>query len=174
RTVFMADTTVNEKPSAQELADIAESAAFFVKRLGHDPRVAFLSFSNFGNPPSGKTAHIRDAVSILDERDVNFEYDGEMQADVALNRELMELYPFMRLSGPANILIMPALHSANIAYKLLSELGDSRVVGPMLLGMDKSVQIARMTSTASDLVTVAGLAASNAHALDHFKAKMEK
>ena len=169
RTVFMADTTVNERPSAQELADIAESAAFFVKRLGHDPRVAFLSFSNFGNPPSDKTAHIREAVSILDDRDVDFEYDGEMQADVALNRELMELYPFMRLSGPANILIMPALHSANIAYKLLSELGDSRVVGPMLLGMDKSVQIARMTSTASDLVTVAGLAASNAHALDHIK-----
>lgn len=169
RTVFMADTTVNERPSAQDLADIAESAAFFVKRLGHDPRVAFLSFSNFGNPPSEKTAHIRDAVSILDDRDVDFEYDGEMQADVALNRELMELYPFMRLSGPANILIMPALHSANIAYKLLAELGDSRVVGPMLLGMDKSVQIARMTSTASDLVTVAGLAASNAHALDQLK-----
>jgi len=169
RTVFMADTTVNERPSAQELADISESAAFFVKRLGYDPRVAFLSFSNFGNPPSEITNHIREAVSILDGREVDFEYDGEMQADVALNKKFMELYPFMRLSGPANILIMPALHSANIAYKLLAELGDSHVVGPMLLGMDKSIQIARMTSTVSELVTVAGLAASNAHALEQFK-----
>ncbi|MBV1901007.1 MAG: NADP-dependent malic enzyme [Kordiimonadaceae bacterium] len=165
RTVFMADTTVNERPSAQELADIAQSAAQFVRRLGHEPRAAFLSFSNFGNPPSDKTKHIREAVAILDEQDVDFEYDGEMQADVALNKDLMALYPFMRLSGPANILIMPALHSANIAYKLLAELGDGRVVGPMLLGMEKSVQIARMTSTASDLVTVAGLAASNALAI---------
>ncbi|MBL4837895.1 MAG: NADP-dependent malic enzyme, partial [Kordiimonadaceae bacterium] len=173
RTVFMADTTVNERPSAQELADIVQSAAQFVRRLGHEPRAAFLSFSNFGNPPSDKTKHIREAVAILDERDVDFEYDGEMQADVALNKDLMALYPFMRLSGPANILIMPALHSANIAYKLLAELGDGRVVGPMLLGMEKSVQIARMTSTASDLVTVAGLAASYALAIKQMNEKDE-
>jgi malate dehydrogenase (oxaloacetate-decarboxylating)(NADP+) len=173
RTVFLADTTVNARPSAEELADIAANAAFFVKRLGHDPRVAFLSFSNFGNPPSDKTHHIQEAVSILDEKDVDFEYDGEMQADVALNRDLMKQYPFMRLSGPANVLVMPALHSANIAYKLLAELGDARVIGPMLLGMNESVQIARMTSTASDLVNMAGLAASNAFALDQIKAEME-
>lgn len=166
RTVFMADTTVTERPTAEGLADIAESAAYFVKRLGHVPRAAFLSFSNFGNPPSDKARHIQEAVTLLDERGVDFEYDGEMQADVALNRDLMELYPFMRLSGPANLLIMPALHSANIAYKLLSELGDARVVGPMLLGMSHSIQIARMTSTASDLVNMAGLAASNAFALE--------
>ena len=169
RTVFMADTTVNENPSAEELADIAESAAGFARRMGHDPRVAFLSFSNFGNPPSDKTRHLQEAVRILDERDVDFEYDGEMQADVALNKDLKELYPFMRMSGPANILIMPALHSANIAYKLLSELGDAKVIGPLLLGMNHSIQVARMTSTSSDLVNMAGLAASNAHALEAMK-----
>jgi len=174
RTVFMADTTVNERPSAEDLADIAEGAAYFIKRLGHTPRVAFLSFSNFGNPPSDKTRHIQDAVSILDKREVAFEYDGEMQADVALNRDLMEKYPFMRLSGPANLLIMPALHSANIAYKLLSELGDARVIGPMLLGMSHSVQIARMTSTASELINMAGLAASNAFALDQLEEEQRK
>ncbi|MCK0070084.1 MULTISPECIES: NADP-dependent malic enzyme [Kordiimonas] len=169
RTVFMADTTVNENPSAEDLADIAESAAGFARRMGHDPRVAFLSFSNFGNPPSDKTSHLQEAVRILDDRDVDFEYDGEMQADVALNKDLKELYPFMRMSGPANILIMPALHSANIAYKLLSELGDAKVIGPLLLGMNHSIQVARMTSSSSDLVNMAGLAASNAHALEVMK-----
>ncbi|SDD32261.1 MULTISPECIES: NADP-dependent malic enzyme [Kordiimonas] len=172
RTVFMADTTVNERPNAEELADIAESAAYFVKRLGHEPRVAFLSFSNFGNPPSDKTQHIQKAVSILDERDVDFEYDGEMQADVALNRDLMEQYPFMRLSGPANVLVMPALHSANIGYKLLTELGGARVIGPMLLGMEHSIQVARMTASASDLVNMAGLAASTAFALEQAREEL--
>ncbi len=171
RTVFLADTTVNSRPTAEGLADIAEGAAEFVKRLGHEPRVAFLSFSNFGNPPSDKTTYIQEAVSILDDRNVEFEYDGEMQADVALNRELKNLYPFMRLSGPANILVMPALHSANIAYKLLSELGDGRVVGPVLMGMNKSIQIARMSSSSSDLVNMAGLAASGAHAIEQRKNK---
>lgn len=162
KTVFIADTTVNERPSSETLADIAEQSARFARRMGHEPRVAFLSFSNFGNPKSEKTEHCRKAVEILDERGVDFEYDGEMQADVALNENLRLLYPFMRLSGPANILIMPALHSANIAYKLLAELGGGKVIGPLLLGMEHSVQIARMTSTASDLVNMAGLAASTA------------
>ncbi len=162
KTVFIADTTVNEHPSPETLADIAEQSARFARRMGHEPRVAFLSFSNFGNPKSKKTTHVRRAVEVLDEREVDFEYDGEMQADVALNENLRQLYPFMRLSGPANILIMPALHSANIAYKLLAELGGGKVIGPLLLGMEHSVQIARMTSTATDLVNMAGLAASNA------------
>lgn len=173
RTVFLADTTVNELPSATELADIAQAAAGFVKRLGHDPRAAFLSFSNFGNPPSDRTRHIQEAVSILDERDVDFEFDGEMQADVALNKDLMEKYPFMRLSGPANLLIMPTLHSANISYKLLSELGGGRVIGPMLLGMSHSIQVARLTSTATDLVNIAALAASNATAIEQQKKQRE-
>ncbi|WP_308910967.1 NADP-dependent malic enzyme [Pseudokordiimonas caeni] len=166
RTVFIADSTVNDRPTGEQLATIAEMSADFVRRMGHEPRVAFLSFSNFGNPPSDKTESVREAVHILDERDVNFEYDGEMQADVALNKDLMSLYPFMRLTAPANILIMPALHSANISYKLLAEIGGGKVVGPMLLGLSKSVQIARMTSTTSDLVNMAALAASAAHMLE--------
>ncbi len=166
RTVFIADTTVNERPNAQELADIAERTAGFVRRMGHDPRVAFLSFSNFGNPHADLADHIRAAIKILEARDVDFEFEGEMQGDVALNPDLMEMYPFMRLSGPANVLIMPALHSANIAYKLLVELGGVRIIGPMLLGMSKSVQIARITASASDLVNQAALAALNAHALE--------
>lgn len=174
RTVFLADTTVNELPSSNELADIAEVAASFVRRLGHNPRAAFLSFSNFGNPPSDRTRHIQEAVSLLEERDVDFEFDGEMQADVALNRDLMAKYPFMRLSGPANLLIMPTLHSANISYKLLSELGGGRIIGPMLLGMSHSVQVARLTSTASDLVNMAALAASNAAALEQRRAQQEE
>lgn len=172
KTVFIADTTVNERPSSETLADIAVQSARFARRMGHEPRVAFLSFSNFGNPKSDKTEHCRKAVEILDERGVDFEYDGEMQADVALNENLRLLYPFMRLSGPANILIMPALHSANIAYKLLAELGGGKVIGPLLLGMEHSVQIARMTSTASDLVNMAGLAASTA--IDIQKQKEKK
>ncbi|WP_417459467.1 NADP-dependent malic enzyme [Kordiimonas sp.] len=173
RTVFIADTTVNERPGAEDLADIAQNAAYFVKRLGHDPRIAFLSFSNFGNPPSDKTKHIQEAVSLLNKRNVDFEFDGEMQADVALNRTLMEQYPFMNLSGPANVLVMPALHSANIGYKLLAELGGGRVVGPMLLGMSHSIQISRMTATASDLVNMAGLAASAAHALAQARKELD-
>lgn len=171
RTVFMADTTVNELPMAEDLVDIATNAAHFVRRLGHDPRVAFLSFSNFGNPPSDKTTEIQKAVKILQEKEVPFEFDGEMQADVALNPELMKEYPFMNLSGPANILVMPSLFAANISYKLLAELGGGRVVGPMLLGMSHSVQIARMTSTTSDLVNMAGLAVQNALILERLKEK---
>jgi len=167
RTVFIGDATVNERPSAPELADIAERTAGFVRRMGHDPRVAFLSFSNFGNPHTDLADHIRDAIQILEDRGVDFEFEGEMQGDVALNPDLMEQYPFMRLSGPANVLIMPALHSANIAYKLLVELGGVRIIGPMLLGMSKSVQIARMTASASDIVNQAALAALNAHALEN-------
>lgn len=162
RTIYIADTTVNQKPSPEEMADIAEQSARFVRRMGHTPRVAFLSFSNFGNPPSSETRRVRSAVEILDGRNVDFEYDGEMQADVALSKDVRELYPFMRLSKPANILVMPALHSANISYKLLAEFGGGRVIGPLLLGMSHSVQIARMAATSGDLLNLAALAASSA------------
>jgi len=158
-TVFMADTTVNERPNAQELADIAEQTALVAKRMGHEPRVAFLSYSNFGNPEGNWLDDIRAAVTVLDERKVTFEYEGEMSPDVALNPKQLANYPFARLSGPANVLIMPGLQSANISAKLLRELGGDAVIGPMLLGMEKSVQIAPMTSTASELVTLAVLAA---------------
>ncbi|MBF6602379.1 MAG: NADP-dependent malic enzyme [Sphingorhabdus sp.] len=159
-TVFMADTTVNERPSPEELADIAEQTAAVARKMGHEPRVAFLSYSTFGNPAGRWLENIREAVSVLNSRRVNFEYEGEMAPDVALNRKLMENYPFNRLSGPANVLVMPGLQSANLSAKLLRELGGDAMIGPMLVGLKKSVQIATMASTASELVTLAVLAAS--------------
>ncbi|RJF93596.1 NADP-dependent malic enzyme [Sphingomonas cavernae] len=159
-TVFMADTTVNERPSAEELADIAEGTAAVARRMGHEPRVAFLSYSTFGNPEGTWLENLRAAVSILDARGVSFEYEGEMAPDVALNAKVMANYPFSRLSGPANVLIMPGLQSANLSAKLLRELGGDSVIGPMLVGMEKPVQVATMSSTASELVTLAVLAAA--------------
>lgn len=157
-TIFMADTTVNERPSAEMLAEIARETAQVARRMGHEPRVAFLSYSTFGNPPGHWLDNIRDAVALLDSQAVEFEYDGEMAPDVALNPKLMANYPFCRLTGPANVLVMPGLQSANLSAKLLRELGGDSVIGPMLIGMEKPVQIATMASTASDLVTLAVLA----------------
>jgi malate dehydrogenase (oxaloacetate-decarboxylating)(NADP+) len=159
-TVFIADTTVNERPSAEELAHIAEKTAGVARRMGHVPRVAFLSFSTFGNPAGTWLNNIRDAVAILDARRPDFEYEGDMPPDVALNPALMKNYPFCRLSGPANVLIMPGLQSANLSAKLLRELGGDQVIGPMLLGIERQVQVATMASSTGDLVTLAVLAAA--------------
>ncbi|OQW45885.1 MAG: malic enzyme [Proteobacteria bacterium SG_bin6] len=158
-TVFMADTTVNERPNAEQLADIAEGTAQVARRMGHEPRVAFLSYSTFGNPEGRWLENIREAVKVLDARGAEFEYEGEMAPDVALNPQQLANYPFARLSGPANVLILPGLQSANISAKLLRELGGDSVIGPMLVGLEKPVQIAPMTSTASELMTLAVLAA---------------
>jgi malate dehydrogenase (oxaloacetate-decarboxylating)(NADP+) len=159
-TVFMADTTVNERPSAEELAHIAEKTAAVARRMGHTPRVAFLSYSTFGNPAGTWLGNIRDAVAILDERKTGFEYEGEMAPDVALNPKVMANYPFCRLSGPANVLIMPGLQSANLSAKLLRELGGDQIIGPMLVGTEKPVQVATMASNASELVALAVLAST--------------
>ena len=159
RTVFISDTAVNELPSPEELARIAIETAEIARRLGHVPRVALLSFSNFGNPMRERADRVRQAVAELDRRKVDFEYDGEMTADVALNPQLLKLYPFCRLTGPANVLIMPALHTAHVASKLLQTLGDGTVIGPLLVGMDKSAQIVPMGATVSDVVTQAVFAA---------------
>jgi malate dehydrogenase (oxaloacetate-decarboxylating)(NADP+) len=159
-TVFIADTTVNERPSAEELAHIATKTAAVARRMGHVPRVAFLSFSTFGNPPGNWITNIREAVALLDARRPDFEYEGDMPPDVALNPALMKNYPFCRLSGPANVLIMPGLQSANLSAKLLRELGGDQVIGPMLLGIERQVQVATMASGTSDLVTLAVLAAA--------------
>ena len=158
-TIFMADTTVNARPSAAELADIAEHTAAVARRMGHEPRVAFLSYSTFGNPEGSYLENLRQAVALLDERRPSFEYEGEMAPDVALNPRVAKSYPFSRLSGPANVLIMPGLQSANISAKLLRELGGDSVIGPMLVGLEHPVQVATMSSTASELVTLAVLAA---------------
>ena len=163
RTVFISDTSVHEVPTAEELCDIAIQSADQARAMGHEPRVAFLSFSNFGQPLRDKAMRIREAVEMMDAREVDFEYDGEMQASVAMDYALMrDLYPFCRLSGPANVLIMPALHSANISAKLLQKLGGGTVIGPMLIGVSKPAQIVTMGATVNDLVTSAALAAYDA------------
>ncbi len=158
-TVFMSDTQVNELPTAEQLAQIAKGAAATARRFGHEPRVALLSYANFGHPEGFRSDHIREARRILAEQKPDFEFDGEMSADVALNPELQKLYPFMGLSGPANVLVMPALHSANLSSKLLQELGAGTVIGPLLSGLERSVQIVPMNAGASDLVNMAALAA---------------
>jgi len=161
-TVFIADTTVTERPTGAQMAEIAIQTAAVARRMGHEPRVAFLSYSNFGNPEGSFLERIRDAVKIMDARDdIDFEYEGEMSPDTALDPDLQKLYPFMRLKGPANVLVMPGLQTANISAKLLRELAGDAVIGPMLVGMKQQVQIAAMSSSASDLVTLAVLAAGN-------------
>jgi malate dehydrogenase (oxaloacetate-decarboxylating)(NADP+) len=161
RTVLIADTAVTEMPAAQDLAEIAVEAAGVARRLGYEPRLALLAFSTFGHPPGERAAHVQEAVRILDQRRVDFEYDGEMAADIALNPELAAAYPFSRLSGPANVLIMPAFHSASISTKLLQELGGATVIGPLLVGLDRPVQIVQLSAKDSQLVNMAALAAFN-------------
>ena len=161
RTVVVADTAVTEMPDAEDLAEIAVEAAGVARKLGYEPRLALLAFSNFGQPPGERAERIQNAVRILDQRRVDFEYDGEMSPDVALNRDKMAAYPFCRLSGPANVLIMPAFHSASISTKMLQELGGATVIGPLLVGLDMPVQIVQLATTESDLVNMAALAAYN-------------
>src|ERR1700720_961547 len=160
-TVLVADTAVTEMPDANEIAEIAIEAARVARSLGYEPRLALLAFSTFGHPPGERSQRVQEAVRLLDERRVDFEYDGEMAADVALNMELREAYPFCRLSGPANVLIMPAFHSASISTKMLQELGGATVIGPLLVGLDRSVQIMQLGSNDSQIVNMAALAAYN-------------
>ncbi len=160
RTIFVADTNVHDMPNAQELADITHQSAEVVREVfGIEPRAALLSYSNFGKPFTERSAYIRDAIKILDNREVNFEYDGEMGANVAVNENLLNLYPFCKLSGPANLLIMPAIHSASISTKLLQELGGGNLVGPYLVGFNEPIQIAPLGANVADVVNLAALAA---------------
>ena len=163
RTVFIGDVSVHERPNGEQIADIAEAIAGKARQMGHTPRVAILSFTNFGSPQSDITAEARRAIEILDKRKPNFEYDGEMSADVALDYELMKSrYPFCRLSGPANILVMPGLHSANIAFELIQNLTEGSVIGPIMLGAEKPFQVVQMGASVNDLVQAAALAAYEA------------
>jgi malate dehydrogenase (oxaloacetate-decarboxylating)(NADP+) len=159
RTVFIADTSVHELPSANELASIAQEAASVARRFGYEPRVAFLSYSTFGYPKGDRAEYVRNAVKVLETRQVDFEFDGEMTADVALSREAMALYPFCRLTAPANVLVMPAAHSASISTKMLQQLGGVTVIGPLLTGLSKPVQIASMSATTNDIINLAAIAA---------------
>ncbi len=159
---FISDTAVHELPTPEELADITEQTVEFARHMGHDPRAALLSFSNYGNPIREKTERIRQAVDVLHQRAIDFECDGELSPEVALNKELLALYPFSKLSEPANVLIMPALHSAHISSHMLQELGGGTVVGPILVGLEKPVQIVQMSATLSEILNMAALAASSA------------
>ena len=161
RTVLVADTAISELPEAPEIAAIAIEAAGVARRLGYEPRVALLAFSTFGHPPGDRTRRVQDAVQILDAQHVDFEYDGEMAADIALNRERMAAYPFCRLSDTANVLIMPAFHSASISTHMLKELGGATLIGPLIVGLDRAVQIVPLGAKDSDIVNMAALAAFN-------------
>ncbi len=159
RIVLMGDTLVHEWPEAEDLADIATRGAHVARGLGLDPRVAFLSFSNFGYPVSERARKMAEATHVLDRRRVDFEYEGEMTVDVALNLEQAAKYPFSRLTGPANVLVVPARHSASISVKLLQEMAGATVIGPILTGVDKPIQICSTSSTVSDILNMAAIAA---------------
>ena len=161
RTVVVADTAITEMPTAEELAEIAIEAAGVARRLGYEPRLAMLAFSTFGHPQGERSARVIEAVKILDGKRVDFEYEGDMAADVALNPELAQAYPFCRLSGPANVLVMPAFHSASISTKMLQELGGATVIGPLLVGLDRPVQIVQLGAKDTQIVNMAALAAYN-------------
>ncbi|MGV6810830.1 MAG: NADP-dependent malic enzyme [Brevirhabdus sp.] len=158
RIVLIADTLVHEWPDENDLADIAERSASVARALGLVPRVAFASFSTFGYPVSERAEKMHIAPRVLDQRGVDFEYDGEMTVDVALNPDVLAQYPFCRLTGPANILVVPARHSASISVKLMQEMAGATVIGPILTGVDKPIQICSTTSTVNDILNMAAIA----------------
>ncbi|HAE02073.1 MAG TPA: NADP-dependent malic enzyme, partial [Rhodospirillaceae bacterium] len=163
RTIFIADTAVNELPDGKILAEIAKEAAAYARRLGHEPRVGMLYASNFGNPERPGGQRVRDAVAILTQQTPDFEFEGELSPNVALDYGLMKrLYPFSRLTGPANVLVMPGINSAHVATRMLQSLGGGTMIGPLLIGLEHPVQIAQMGAGVSDIVSLAALAAHDA------------
>lgn len=166
RTLFIADTAVKERPEPQDLAQMAHQVSAFARSMGHEPRVAFLSYSNFGNPPGGIAERIREAVGLLKSEEADFEFDGEMGVDTALDPMRNELYPFCKLSGPANILLMPGLHAANISTQLVGQYGLGTTIGPILMGLTKPVQVVSMNATVSDVVQMALMGAHGAAKTD--------
>ena len=169
KTIFVGDTSVNEYPSSDELAEIAISSARVVKLFGFVPKVAFVSHSTFGQPLTSRTKHIKKAVEILKSKNVDFDFDGDMQPDVALNEEYKELYPFSSIVGNANILIMPGQHSAAISYKMMKSLGEAKVIGPLLIGLGQPIEIAPLRSSTSEIINLASVAAYSADVIDYKK-----
>ena len=169
KTVFIGDTSVHEYPNANQLAEIAISSARVVRLFGFDPKVAFVSHSTFGQPATSRTKHIRDAVEILHDKKVDFQFDGDMQPDVALNEDYKELYSFSGIVGNANILIMPGQHSAAISYKMMKELGGAKVIGPLLIGLGQPIEIAPLRSSTSDILNLASVAAYSAGVINYKK-----
>ena len=169
KTIFVGDTSVHEYPTSEQMAEMAISAARVVRLFGFDPKVAFVSHSTFGQPLTSRTKHIKKAVEILKDKNVNFEFDGDMQPDVALNEEYKSLYPFSKIVGNANILIMPGQHSAAISYKMMKTLGDTKVIGPLLIGLGLPIEIAPLRSSTSEILNLASIAAYSADVIDYKK-----
>ena len=169
KTIFVGDTSVNEYPSSEELAEIAISSARVVKLFGFVPKVAFVSHSTFGQPLTSRTKHIKKAVEILKDKNVKFDFDGDMQPDVALDEKYKELYPFSNIVGNANILIMPGQHSAAISYKMMKSLGETKVIGPLLIGLGQPIEIAPLRSSTSEIINLASVAAYSADVIDYKK-----
>ncbi len=167
KTIFVADTSVHEYPTSEEMVKIAISTARVVRLFGFEPKVAFVSHSTFGQPLTSRTKHIRKAVDILKEKKVDFEFDGDMQPDVALNSEYIELYPFSKIVGKANILIMPGQHSAAISYKMMKTLGNTKVIGPLLIGLGLPIEITPLRSSTSEIINLASIAAYSADIIDY-------
>jgi len=169
KTIFVGDTSVHEYPNAEQLSEIAISSARVVRLFGFDPKVAFVSHSTFGQPLTSRTKHIKEAVEILKKKNVDFEFDGDMQPDVALNDEYKSLYPFSKIVGNANILVMPGQHSAAISYKMMKTLGDTKVIGPLLIGLGLPIEIAPLRSSTSEILNLASIAAYSADVIDYSK-----
>ena len=167
KTVLVADTNVKDFPSSQRLVDVSKSCVRVAKLFGFEPKVAFLSHSTFGKPLSRNTKHVREAIELLKKDKVDFEFDGEMQPDVALNPMYKEIYPFSKIVGNANILIMPALHSAAISTKLMKSFGDAKLIGPLLIGLDLPIEVAPLRSTTSDILNLASVAAYSSDVIDY-------
>ena len=169
KTVFLADTTVHEYPTSKQMAEIAISAARVVRLFGFDPKIAFLSHSTFGQPITSRTKHIRDAVDILKSMNVDFKFDGDMQPDVALSEEYRDLYPFSSIVGKANVLVMPGQHSAAISYKMMKTLGGAKVIGPLLIGLGRAIEIVPLRSSTSEILNLASVAAYSAGVINYGK-----
>ena len=167
KTIFVGDTSVHEYPTSKQLSEIAISSARVVRLFGFDPKVAFVSHSTFGQPLTSRTKHIKEAVEILKHKKVDFEFDGDMQPDVALNEEYKTLYPFSKIVGNANILIMPGQHSAAISYKMMKTLGDTKVIGPLLIGLGLPIEIAPLRSSTSEIINLASIAAYSADVINY-------
>ena len=167
KTIFVADTSVHEYPTSEQMAEIAKSSARVVRLFGFEPKVAFVSHSTFGQPLTSRTKHIKKAVEILKEKDVDFEFDGDMQPDVALDDDYKKLYPFSKIVGNANILIMPGQHSAAISYKMMKTLGDTKVIGPLLVGLGLPIEIAPLRSSTSEIINLASIAAYSAEVIKY-------
>ncbi len=167
KTILVADTNVKDFPSAQRLVNVSKSCVRVARLFGFDPKVAFLSHSTFGNPISKNTKHVRDAIELLKKESVDFDFDGEMQPDVALNPIYQETYPFSKIVGNANILIMPALHSAAISTKLMKVYGGAKLIGPLLIGLGLPIEVAPLRSSTSDILNLASVAAYSSDVIDY-------